>query len=93
LLAFFRVVDLDEDGRISYTELLEAITLVPNYFSARNKAPQSPVVKDLQRSRELVNTIERNIELERELRRSRERERELEVALEVERSFQLSRSR
>ena len=33
LSAFFRVVDLDEDGRISYTELLEAITLVPNYFN------------------------------------------------------------
>jgi Ca2+-binding EF-hand superfamily protein len=33
LWAFFRVVDADEDGRISYSELLEAITLVPNYFS------------------------------------------------------------
>lgn len=33
LLAFFRVVDTDEDGRISYSELLEAITFVPNYFN------------------------------------------------------------
>lgn len=33
LQAFFRVVDSDEDGRISYSELLEAITFVPNYFS------------------------------------------------------------
>ena len=33
LNAFFRVVDVDEDGRISYTELLEALTMVPNYFN------------------------------------------------------------
>ena len=33
LQAFFRVVDTDEDGRISYGELLEAITFVPNYFN------------------------------------------------------------
>ncbi len=31
-LAFFRVVDTDEDGKISYAELLEALTLVPDYF-------------------------------------------------------------
>lgn len=47
LLAFYRVVDLDEDGRISYSELLEAVTLVPNYFSR----PSNNVAK----SRELVN--------------------------------------
>lgn len=33
LNAFFRVVDRDEDGRISYSELLESITFVPNYFN------------------------------------------------------------
>jgi Ca2+-binding EF-hand superfamily protein len=32
-LAFFRVVDLDEDGKISYSELLEAITYKPIFFS------------------------------------------------------------
>ena len=33
LWAFFRVVDTDEDGKISYSELLEAITFVPNFFT------------------------------------------------------------
>jgi Ca2+-binding EF-hand superfamily protein len=32
LQAFFRVVDSDEDGRISYSELLEALTFVPDFF-------------------------------------------------------------
>lgn len=33
LEAFFRVVDRDEDGKITYSELLEAITFVPDFFS------------------------------------------------------------
>lgn len=37
LCAFFRVVDTDEDGKISYSELLEAITFVPNFFSQELK--------------------------------------------------------
>lgn len=46
LFAFFRVVDLDEDGRISYTELLEAITSCPNYFSS--KLNDTPVLTNNQ---------------------------------------------
>ena len=46
-MAFFRVVDRDQDGRISYSELLESITFVPNYFDLSSEIDQ------LRRSREL----------------------------------------
>ncbi len=50
LWAFFRVVDTDEDGRISYSELLEAITFVPNYFSQELR--RSALESQLRQSRD-----------------------------------------
>jgi Ca2+-binding EF-hand superfamily protein len=47
LSAFFRVVDADEDGRITYSELLEAVTFVPNYFGGSRQQPSSTIYSDL----------------------------------------------
>jgi Ca2+-binding EF-hand superfamily protein len=46
-IAFFRVVDTDEDGRITYSELLEALTMVPDFFKS------SVIVQELRKSREM----------------------------------------
>lgn len=64
LSAFFRVVDTDEDGKISYSELLEAITFLPNYFGGN---------EDLNKSRERLEELKRSRERLDELKKSREK--------------------